>query len=447
MSRIFIPNNNIGEYLKDLNIRFNIKDEFASNYERLFYRGCKNITFIVTHNCNLRCTYCYEKHKENNAMSLDIAKKAVDFLFEEDEKQSVIVNRQDADCLILEFIGGEPLIEINLIDQILDYFLDKAISLNHRWARNFLISMSSNGVLYFSEDVQKFLHKYDGKFSMNISIDGNKELHDKCRLFPDGRPSYDIAIAAARDLKKRFNQRSTKMTISPDNIPYLSEACISLLQELECNVLHANPVYEEGWEPRHAKIYYNELKKFADYLISNKLWQTVYTPLFKLESVFKHDPNKTSNWCGGNGRMLAFDVDGKIYPCLRFAPVSMPKHLSDNCVLGDVWHGIQGNDKFFNSLRDITWDSQNPEKCKKCNVSSGCAWCTAYNYEKFGTPNKRATFICDLQKADVLATVYYYNTILKQLDSNYRLPLLLKYEECKEYISESEYQTLQNLLK
>ena len=123
----------------------------------------------------------------------------------------------------------------------------------------------------------------------------------------------------------------------------------------------------------------------------------------------------------------------------------MPKHLSENCVLGDVWHGIQGNDKFFNSLRDITWDSQNPEKCKKCNVSSGCAWCTAYNYEKFGTPNKRATFICDLQKADVLATVYYYNTILKQLDSNYRLPLLLEYEDCKDYIEESEYKIIQDL--
>ena len=144
--------------------------------------------------------------------------------------------------------------------------------------------------------------------------------------------------------------------------------------------------------------------------------------------------------------MLAFDVDGKIYPCLRFSPVSMPKHLSENCVLGDVWQGIHGNEEFFNSLREITWDSQNPEKCKKCNVSSGCAWCTAYNYEKFGTPNKRATFICDLQKANVLATVYYYNTIFKQLNYDKRVPLLLPYDECKEYISESEYKSLQDLL-
>ena len=306
--------------------------------------------------------------------------------------------------------------------------------------------MSSNGVLYFSKDVQDFLHKYEGKVSLNISIDGNKQLHDKCRLFPDGRPSYDIAIAAAKDLKERFDQKGTKITISPENIEYLSDACISLIQELECGVLHANPVYEEGWKPYHAKIYYDQLKKFADYLISNKLWKKLYTSLFKIESVFKHNPNRNSNWCGGNGKMLAFDVDGRIYPCLRFSPVSMPKHLSENCVLGDVWHGIHGNEEFFNSLREITWDSQNPEKCKKCGVSNGCAWCTAYNYEKFGTPNKRATFICDLQKADSLATVYYYNTILKQLNSNYRLPLLLEYDECKEYISKSEYQTLQELL-
>lgn len=447
MSVTFVPDTNIGDYFKGLDIRFRSNDEFANYYEKIFSKGCKNITFIVTRDCNLRCTYCYEKHKENYAMSFETAKKAVDFLFEEDEKQTVIINNKDADCIILEFIGGEPLIEIKLIDKILDYFVDKAISLNHRWARNFLISMSSNGVLYFAKDVQDFLHKYEGKFSMNISIDGNKQLHDKCRLFPDGRPSYDIAMAAAKDLKERFGQNSTKMTISPENIEYLSDACINLIQELECDVLHANPVYEEGWKPYHAKIYYDQLKKFADYLISNNLWKKFYTPLFKVESVFKHNSNRNSNWCGGNGRMLAFDVDGRIYPCLRFSPVSMPKHLSENCVLGDVWQGIHGNEEFFNSLREITWESQNPEKCKKCSVSNGCAWCTAYNYEVFGTPNKRATFICDLQKADSLATVYYYNTILKQLNSNKRLPLLLEYDECKEYISKSEYQTLQELLK
>lgn len=447
MSVQFVPNDGaIGEYLKDLNIKFHSNDEFANSYERIFNKGCKNITFIVTRNCNLRCTYCYETHKENYPMSFDTAKRAVDFLFEEDEKQSVIINNKDADCLIMEFIGGEPLLEINLIDKILDYFLDKAINLNHRWARNFLISMSSNGILYFSDDVQQFLHKYKGKISMNISIDGNKQLHDKCRLFPDGRPSYDIAMAAAKDLKEKYNQKSTKITISPQNIEYLSDACINLVKELQCDVLHANPIYEEGWKPYHAKIYYGQLKKFADYIIENKLWNTLYTSLFRIESVFKHDDRHNQNWCGGNGRMLAFDVDGKIYPCLRFSPVSMPAHLSKNCVLGDVWTGIHGNEEFFDSLRNITWDSQNPEKCKKCTVSNGCAWCTAYNYEKFGTPNKRATFICDLQKTNVLATVYYYNTIFKQLNYDKRVPLLLPYDECKEYISESEYKSLQDLL-
>lgn len=447
MSVQFVPNDGaIGEYLKDLNIKFHSNDEFANSYERIFNKGCKNITFIVTRNCNLRCTYCYETHKENYPMSFNTAKRAVDFLFEEDEKQSVIINNKDADCLIMEFIGGEPLLEINLIDKILDYFLDKAINLNHRWARNFLISMSSNGILYFSDDVQQFLHKYKGKISMNISIDGNKQLHDKCRLFPDGRPSYDIAMAAAKDLKEKYNQKSTKITISPQNIEYLSDACINLVKELQCGVLHANPIYEEGWKPYHAKIYYEQLKKFADYIIENKLWNTLYTSLFRIESVFKHDDRHNQNWCGGNGRMLAFDVDGKIYPCLRFSPVSMPAHLSKNCVLGDVWTGIHGNEEFFDSLRNITWGSQNPEKCKKCTVSNGCAWCTAYNYEKFGTPNKRATFICDLQKANVLATVYYYNTIFKQLNYDKRVPLLLPYDECKEYISESEYKSLQDLL-
>ena len=62
MSVTFVPDTNIGDYFKGLDIRFRSNDEFANYYEKIFSKGCKNITFIVTRDCNLRCTYCYEKH-------------------------------------------------------------------------------------------------------------------------------------------------------------------------------------------------------------------------------------------------------------------------------------------------------------------------------------------------------------------------------------------------
>lgn len=62
-----------------------------------------------------------------------------------------------------------------------------------------MFSICSNGVLYRDEKVQAFLRKWANRLSFSVTIDGNKELHDSCRVFPDGSPSYDIAVDAASD--------------------------------------------------------------------------------------------------------------------------------------------------------------------------------------------------------------------------------------------------------
>ena len=84
----------------------------------------------------------------------------------------------------LIFIGGEPLLEIDLIDYFMRYFRQKAVELNHRWAIHYMISISTNGILYNNPKVQQFIRKNQGRLSLTITIDGNKELHDSCRLFP-----------------------------------------------------------------------------------------------------------------------------------------------------------------------------------------------------------------------------------------------------------------------
>lgn len=93
----------------------------------------KSITFVVTQDCTLRCSYCYETHKnKDHDMTFETGKKLVDMMFKEDANNSPLINSVDAAAVILDFIGGEPLLKINLIDQIMEYFLKKAIKLNHR---------------------------------------------------------------------------------------------------------------------------------------------------------------------------------------------------------------------------------------------------------------------------------------------------------------------------
>jgi sulfatase maturation enzyme AslB (radical SAM superfamily) len=82
-------------------------------------------------------------------MSFDTAKQIIDNLLEDDS----CYNTEDKQVVIFDFIGGEPLMEVELIEQIADYFMERAIALNHRFLRFFRMSMASNGLLYFNENV------------------------------------------------------------------------------------------------------------------------------------------------------------------------------------------------------------------------------------------------------------------------------------------------------
>ena len=83
-------------------------------------------------------------------MTFDIAKKVIDKLLNNEYE---ILNTNNVHHLIIEFIGGEPFMEIDLISKITDYFFEQAVNLNHEWATKTRISLCSNGILYFEEKV------------------------------------------------------------------------------------------------------------------------------------------------------------------------------------------------------------------------------------------------------------------------------------------------------
>ena len=144
----------------------------------------QTITFIVTEDCNLRCKYCYITHKASNKrMNFDTAKQFIDYILTAD------INL--ADEVIIEFFGGEPMLEIELVGQISDYFKKRAYELDHPWSWRYRFNFSTNGVNYGSPEVQAYIRKNAGKVSIGISIDGTKEKHDLNRIFPDGSGSYD----------------------------------------------------------------------------------------------------------------------------------------------------------------------------------------------------------------------------------------------------------------
>lgn len=406
-----------------------------------------NVTFQVTDACNLRCTYCYQINKSIHKMSLETAQKFINLLLENDKNTQQYIDTRACDAIIIEFIGGEPFLEVELIDQILEYFIKRMIETDHPWQYNWRISISSNGTLYFDPKVQAFINKWFNHLSFNISIDGNKQLHDACRQFPDGTGSYDKAIAGVQHYMNILHgNMGSKMTLAPANISYTFEAIINLIK-LGYKEILLNCVYEKGWEKKHAIILYEQLKKLTDYLLSNNLEDQVFISIFDENMFHPKSKNDIENWCGGNGAMIALDWKGDIYPCIRYMESSLGPNI-EPIIIGNINDGIMTNAKCrncINALKSINRLNQSTDECINCPIAEGCSWCSAYNYQDSGDFNHRATYICIMHKARALANCYYWNLYYKKYNMKNRMKLYLPDQEALKIISIDELNYLKQL--
>ena len=407
-----------------------------------------NVTFQVTDACNLKCTYCYQINKGHHTMPLEVAQKFIDMLLENDENTQQYIDTRHSDAIIIEFIGGEPFLEVELMDQIMEYFIKRVIETDHPWQYNWRISISSNGTLYFEPKVQAFIKKWFDHLSFNISIDGNKQLHDACRVFPDGSGSYDKAIAGVRHFVDVLGGvMGSKMTLAPANVMYTFEAVKSLIEQGYTEI-NLNCVFEKGWTEKDATILYHQLIELANYLLENDLEDELYIAMF-IENFF-HPKLRTdiSNWCGGNGAMISVDWKGDIYPCIRYMESSLGTDL-EPIIAGNVYDGIMTDAKCRNcimALKQVDRISQSTEECINCPIAEGCAWCQAYNYQDSGGDfNHRATYICIMHKARALANCYYWNLYYWKHNIPKRFKLWLSDEECLKIITQEELDLLKAL--
>lgn len=252
-----------------------------------------NFTFQVTEACSLSCSYCYQANKTPDKMDFSTAKGFIDNLVAD---KYGYINKYNSPAIILEFIGGEPLLEIDIIRQAYEYFLKRCYELDHPWFTMHRVSICSNGLAYFNDNVQDFFKEYSHQISFNISIDGNKELHDSCRIQPNKEGSYDIDMAALNHYNKHYNaERNSKMTLAPTNIKYLYDSVIDFIKN-GMTVININCVFEEGWNLKTAREEYFQLKKLSDYIIDNDLHH-LYIAIYTDRQEDKMDESQDSNFC------------------------------------------------------------------------------------------------------------------------------------------------------
>lgn len=368
----------------------------------------KNITFIVTKDCQLACKYCYLVGKnESERMSWEIAKQAIDYILD---------NEQDfpEQSVIWDFIGGEPFLEIELIDKICDYLKTEMYRRNHHWFNSYRFSFSTNGINYHTEEVQNFIKKNSSHLSIGMTIDGTEKKHDLNRVYKtSGKGSYKDVVKNIPLWMEQFPNAGTKVTISSADIPYICESVLHLYS-LGIKEVYINCVFEDVWKEGDDLLFEKQLIELADAIIDKGLYKD-YVCSFFSERLGKPLDKKlmNQNWCGA-GRMLAIDAQGNFYPCTRFAQYSLRSKQA--IVIGNVKDGINKNRlRPFLCLDRCT---QSKQECIDCEVAEGCAWCQGENYDAASTNTiyQRATAICKMHKARVRANNYYWNKLYRKLE-------------------------------
>ena len=380
------------------------------NSEQKEWQGglAKHITFIVTKDCQLACKYCYLVGKnEKERMTWDVAKQAIDYILSHEEDM-----REES--VVWDFIGGEPFLEIELIDKICDYLKVEMYRRNHHWFNSYRFSFSTNGINYHTDKVQQYIKKNREHLSIGITIDGTEMKHDLNRVYKgDGRGSYADVVRNIPLWLSQFPNGGTKVTISSADISYIKESVLHLYS-LGIHEVNINCVFEDVWEEGDDARFEEQLMQLADAIIDGEYYRDYACSFFSeylgkpLDCVLQNQ-----NWCGA-GRMLAVDAVGNFYPCTRFAQYSLRSKKA--WIIGNIHDGIDKN-----KLRPfLTLDrcTQSEQKCIDCEVAEGCAWCQGENYDAADTPTiyQRSTAICLMHKARVRANNYYWNKLFRKLE-------------------------------
>lgn len=376
----------------------------------------KHITFIVTKDCQLACKYCYLVGKNSKErMSFEIAKLAIDYILSHE-------SYFPEGAVVWDFIGGEPFLEIDLIDQICDYLKKEMFRRNHHWFNSYRFNFSTNGINFGSEKVQRFVKKNIEHISVGITIDGTQRKHDINRVYKNtGKGSYLDVVKNIPLWLKEIPGASTKVTISSADIPYIKESVLHLYS-LGIHEVNINCVFENVWNEGDDEKFEEQLMELADAIIDGGLYKENACSFYQSNIGRPLNPiTENNNWCGA-GMMLSVDAAGNFYPCTRFAAYSL--RSKKPIIIGNVRDGIDQNKlRPFLTLDRMT---QSPEKCRNCEVASGCAWCQGENYDAADTPTiyQRATAICKMHKARVRANNYYWNKLnhklAKEKDPSYR---------------------------
>ena len=315
-----------------------------------------SIYFMTTNRCNLRCDYCYESLREGDT-TLEIGKKAIDWLRSQG---------RTGRWKHVTFFGGEPLLEPKLIKGMVEYGLQGPNPIDK-------FSILSNGTIWNEEvrETLQYMKDNCSQATLQVSLDGGKESHDKHRKFPDGRGSFDRIIGNIYKYQQIIPSIIFRQTVCPENVPNLSKDFKMMLDMSgpQGNV-SLTPIVEGGWDKDSVAIYVEELKKIMDIYRTTKK-TTFFNLIHGTKDRLCYQESRDMRGCSAGRHLACVTVEGDIYPCHRFAAY---KHIFD-LKIGNIFDGVDTEGKNY---KDVVNAFGSNQKCNKCRATN-CNACMATN--------------------------------------------------------------------
>lgn len=346
----------------------------------------KALCLHIAHDCNLACQYCFaeegEYHGRRALMSFEVGKKALDFL---------VANSGSRRNLEVDFFGGEPLMNWEVVKQLVEY----GRSIEEANNKKFRFTLTTNGVL-LNDEILEFVNKEMG--NIVLSTDGRKEVHDRMRPFRNGKGSYDLIMPKFKKVAESRNQTNyyVRGTFTHYNLDFSNDV-LSLadqgFKQISVEPVVASP--EDGYALRTEDLpqIFEEYDKLAVEMIKREKEGRGFNFFhFMIDLTGGPCVYKRLSGCGSGTEYLAVTPWGDLYPCHQFVG-------NEDFLLGNVDDGIVKKN-ICEEFKQCNVYSK--PKCRDCFAKLFCSGgCAANSYNFHGNINDSYEVGCEMERKRV----------------------------------------------
>lgn len=303
----------------------------------------KTIMLLITYQCNLRCSYCYEPKLQHFRMDASRAKRII--------MEQIAMVDDTYESIEIQFMGGEPLMEFPLIKEVSEWL----------WSQHFdkkllVLFAPTNGTL-LNEEMKAWFTANRSRIQLGLSLDGNMAMQNLNRSASYATIDVDYFV-------QTWPNQSVKMTISPDTVGRLSEGVIHL-HEKGFRYISADLAMGERvkWNKEALMAYKEELGKLSTYYISRPELIPFSMLNVNISSILH--PQQEVKTCSCGEDMVCIDWTGKSYACHLFSPIALPIEKANR---SNELYNFSDHSQFSSAI------------CKKCVLNTVCTHCYGMNY-------------------------------------------------------------------